>query len=162
MIPQQIRLIDETGKQLGVFSFAEARNIAQDKGLDLVVVTRKATPPVYKLGDYSKEKYKEAKKRKKLRLKEKHSLPKLIRIGFSEGEHDLNTKYKRLIKFLKEERTVSIEMKLRGREKAHFDLARQKITTFIKGINIPVKIIQPLKKTPRGFIVTMKQENQPN
>lgn len=160
MIPQQIRLIDETGKQLGVFSFAEAQKVAQEKHLDLVEITHKATPPVYKLGDYNKEKYKEEKKRKKLKLKEKRSLSKSVHIGFSEGEHDLETKRKRAIKFLKEGRTLSVEMRLRGREKAHRDLAREKITTFVDQIDIPIKIIQPIKKTPRGFTIIIRQDNQ--
>jgi len=151
MIPQQIRLIDEKGQQLGVFPLPEAQDIAQTKGFDLVVVTKKTTPPIYKLGDIGKEKYKEEKKRRKQQLKGKQTLPKSVRIGFQEGEHDLQTKLKRIEKFLNEERAVSIEMRLRGREKAHFDLAREKINKFLETIPVPYKIISPLKKRPRGL-----------
>ncbi len=151
MIPQQIRLIDEKGQQLGVFSFPEAQEIATTKGFDLVEVTKRTIPPIYKLGDTGKEKYKEEKKRKKQQLKEKQTLPKSVQIGFQEGEHDLQTKLKRIEKFLSEERAVTIVMRLRGREKAHFDLAREKINNFLKTIPVPYKIISPLKKRPRGL-----------
>lgn len=153
----QIRLIDEKGKQLGLFSFSQAREIAKKRGFDLIEVTRKTVPFVYKLGNYGKEKYKEEKKRRKQRLIEKHTLPKSIRIGFTEGEHDLKIKLQRLEKFLSEDRTVTIEMRLRGREKAHFDLAREKINNFLNTITSPYKIIQPLKRAPRGLIVTLKK-----
>jgi len=157
MEPQQIRLIDEKGKQLGIFSFLQAQELAKEKGFDLVEVTRKTTPFVYKLGNYGKERYKEEKKRRKQKLKEKHTLSKSIRIGFTEGDHDLKIKLKRLEKFLSEDRIVVIEMRLRGREKAHFDLAREKINNFLNTISLPFKIVQPLKRVPRGLIIALKK-----
>jgi len=157
MEPQQIRLIDEKGKQIGIFSFSKAQEIAKQKGLDLIEITRKTTPFVYKLGNYGKERYKEEKKRKKQKLKEKHTLPKSIRIGFTEGDHDLKIKLKKLEKFLSEGRIVTIDMRLRGREKAHFDLAREKINNFLNNISLPFKIVQPLKRVPRGLIVAIKK-----
>lgn len=157
MIPKEIRLIDEKGKQLGIFSFQEASQKAQERGLDLVSVTIKTSPPIYKLGDYGKLKYQKEKEFKKKKLQERHSSPKSIRLGFNEGEHDLDTKIKKLEKFLQEGKTVTIEMKLRGRQKAHFDLAKEKIDHFLQKIKIEHKIIQPLKKVPRGLITALKK-----
>ncbi len=153
----KIRLIDEKGQQLGLFSFSEAQALAKERGYDLVEITKKTSPHIYKLGNYGKEKYKEEKKRRKQRLKEKHNLSKSVRIGFTEGEHDLKIKLKRLEKFLSEGRIVAIEMRLRGREKAHFDLARDKMNNFIKTIPFAYKIVQPLKRVPRGLMITLKK-----
>lgn len=157
MTPQEIRLIDEQGKQLGVFSYDEALKIAQERGLDLVEITRKTTPPIYKFGDAGKLKYQKEKEYKKKKLQERKTAPKSIRIGFNEGEHDLATKVKRAEKFLTEEKTVTIEMKLRGREKAHFDLAKEKISEFLAKIKTEYKIIQPIKRVPRGLTMVLKK-----
>ena len=157
MILKEVRLIDEKGKQIGIFSYDEASKMAQERGLGLVEITRRTTPPIYKFGDSGKLRYKKEKEFRKKRLKDKQSSPKSIRIGFNEGEHDLDTKVKRTEKFLEEGKTVTIEMKLRGREKAHFDLAKKKIDEFLAKIEIEHKIIQPLKKVPRGLITALKK-----
>mgnify|MGYP003808176255 FL=1 len=156
MIPKEIRLIDEQGKQLGIFSFQEASQIAQNKGFDLVLITDKTTPSIYKLGDYDKLKYQKEKELRKKKLQERHSAQKSVRLGFNEGEHDLSTKIKKVEKFLQEDRMVTIEMRLHGRQKAHFDLAKEKINNFCQKITVPYKIIQPLKKAPRGLTIVLK------
>ena len=157
MLFKEIRLIDEKGKQLGIFSFDDASKIAQERGLDLVEITKKTTPPIYKLGDYGKLKYQKEKELKKKRLKGRQTAPKSIRIGFNEGEHDLEIKIKKIEKFLQGEKIVTIAMKLRGRQKAHFDLAKEKINEFLTKIKIEYKIIQPLRKVPSGLIVILKK-----
>jgi len=157
LILKEVRLIDEKGKQIGIFSYDEASKMAQERGLGLVEITRKTTPPIYKFGDSGKLRYKKEKEFRKKRLKDKQSSPKSIRIGFNEGEHDLDTKVKRTEKFLQEGKTVTIEMKLKGREKAHFDLAKKKIDEFLAKIEIEYKVIQPLKKVPRGLITVLRK-----
>jgi len=157
LIPKEVRLIDEKGKQIGIFSYDEASRIAQERGLGLVEITRKTTPPIYKFGDSGKLRYKKEKEYRKKRLKERQTSPKSIRIGFNEGDHDLETKVKRAEKFLEEGKTVTIEMKLRGRQKAHFDLAKKKISEFLIKIKTEHKVIQLLKKVPRGLITVLKK-----
>lgn len=153
----KIRLIDENGKLIGILSYEEAVNLAQQKGFDLVLITNKATPPVYRLGDKSKIKYLQEKKIKKLKLKEKQNLPKIIRIGFNEGSHDIQTKAKKAEKFLQEGRIVTLEMILKGREKAHPEIAEKKIQEFLKCLQTPITFTQPLKKVPMGFVVSFKK-----
>jgi len=157
LVSKEIRLIDEKGQQLGVYSFEQASQIATEKGFDLILITDKVSPPIYRLGDYGKLKYQQEKELKKRKLQEKQTTQKSIRIGFNEGEHDLNVKIKKIEKFLGENRAVAIEMRLRGRQKAHFDLAKEKIDNFCKKITIPYKVIQPLKKVPRGLMIVLKQ-----
>lgn len=157
MNSSQIRLIGQDGKLIGILSYEEALALAKEQNLDLVEISLKANPPVYKLGDSAKAKYEKEKQLKLQKLKEKQSLPKSLRIGFNESEHDLLIKVKKIEEFLKDNKTVNIEMKLKGREKAHFDLAKAKMEKFLTFISISYKIIQPLKKSPQGFLITLKK-----
>ncbi len=149
----EIRLIDENGKLIGILSYQEALEIAREKNLDLIEITKKADPPVYKLGNWEKERYILEKKLKKKIKSEKKNIFKTIRISFNEGENDLNIKAKKANKFLEEEKRVKIEIFLKGREKSHLDIAEQKIKNFLTKINKSYKIIQPLKRTPNGFFI---------
>jgi len=153
----EIRLIDENCKFVGLLSFKEALELAREKNLDLVIKTKKTIPPVYQLGDRNKLKYLQEKKIKKLKLKEKQNLPKIIRLGFNEGIHDIQTKAKKVDEFLEENRPVTIEMRLRGREKAHPDLAEKKMKDFINCLKTPISFTQPLKKIPMGFIMSIRK-----
>lgn len=157
MFPNQIRLIGPDGKLIGVMPYEEALLKAKEQHLDLVEITRKTTPPIYKLGDYTKIKYEKEKKEKLQKFKERQGAPKSIRIGFNESTHDLMTKVKKIEEFLNDNRMVNIEMRLRGREKTHSDLAKTKIESFLNLIPSSYKIIQPLKKYPQGFIITIKK-----
>lgn len=157
MESKQIRLIDREGKLVGIMPYHEALLKAQEQQLDLVEISAKANPPVYKLGDASKIKYEKEKKLKAQKLKERQAAPKILRIGFNEGTHDLMIKSKKIEEFLNENRIVTIEMRLRGREKAHFDLAKTKMENFLKLISLPYKIIQPIQRSPQGFLVSLKK-----
>jgi len=66
-------------------------------------------------------------------------------------------KSKKIEEFLNENRIVTIEMRLHGREKAHFDLAKTKMENFLKLISLPYKIIQPIQRSPQGFLVSLKK-----
>ena len=155
---EQIRLIDENGKQLGLFSYEEALNLAKSKNLDLFLITKKVDPPVYRLGNADKLRYEQEKKLKKRKAQVKQSLPKTIRIGYNEAQHDLITKAKKAEKFLEQGKILTIQLRLRGREKRHFSLAKEKIEYFISLIQVPHKVVQPLKKSPFGFIISLKKQ----
>ncbi|MGB9763049.1 MAG: translation initiation factor IF-3 [Minisyncoccia bacterium] len=157
MQPKEIRLIGAEGKLIGVIPYEEALLKAKEANLDLVLISEKANPPVYKLGNYSKIKYEQEKKLKAQKLKERKNTNKYIRIGFNEGDHDLIIKAEKGKKFLEEGKILVIELPLRGREKAHQDIAKSKLEKFLTFIQISYKIIQPITKSPRGLIITIKK-----
>ncbi len=154
---EKIRLIDENGKLIGLLNYTEALKVAKEKNLDLVLITDKVVPPVYRLGDKSKIKYLQEKKLRKQKLKEKQNLPKVIRLSFNEGSHDLKIKAKKAEKFLEEGRVVVIEMRLIGREKTHPEIAEKKIQEFLSYLTTKINFIQPLKKVPMGFVLSFKK-----
>lgn len=154
----QIRVIDDAGNQLGVMTPAEALQIAHEQELDLVEIAPMAKPPVCKIIDYGKYQYQQSKQNQASKAKQKISDIKGIRIGFKTDVHDLTVKKDMAEKFLKKGLKVKIEIFLRGREKAHQDLARKNLESFVKTIIIPFKIEQEIKKYPSGFNIIITPE----
>ncbi len=104
----KVRVIDETGKQLGILSLTEATQIAREKNLDLIQFTEKVEPPVCKIMDYGKYLYLEEKKEKTAFKKQKGSEIKGVRLSFGISAHDLETRARQADKFLKEGDKVRI------------------------------------------------------
>jgi len=155
----EVRLIDETGKQIGVISLAEALHMAEERNLDLIQVTKRVEPPVCKLGDYGKYLYQEEKREKSTR-KQRTGEVKGIRLGFNISSHDLETKVNLAEKFLKKGDRIRIELRLVGREKALPGFAREKVEKFIEilGNKLPIKTERELKREPRGFTMIISKK----
>ncbi len=141
----QVRVIDETGKQLGIMSSREALQIARERNLDLIQVTEKVEPPVCKIMDYGKYLYSLRKKEKGSKIKKAGQI-KGIRISFGISLHDLETRAKQAEKFLKKGYKVKVELILRGRQKALGEHAKGKMNQFLEVLRglIPVKIEREL------------------
>jgi len=156
---KQVRLIGDDGEQLGVLDLEKALELAKEKNLDLIQVTEKVEPPVCKIMDHGKFLYLLKKKEQKAKHHHVGEL-KGIRLTFGISEHDLETRAKQAEKFLKKGDKVRIEMKLRGRERAHGDLAKEKIERFIEQVNqvIPTKTEKELKKQPRGLTMIITKQ----
>ena len=152
-------MVDEKEKQLGVMPTEEALKLASERNLDLIQVTEKVEPPVCKLGDYGKYLYREEKK-SKLSKKQKRGELKGIRLTFNISLHDLETKVHQAEKFLNKGDRIRIELRLRGREKAHQEIAKAKIGKFIEMLIavVPIKIERELKKEPRGLTMIISKQ----
>jgi len=155
----KVRVIDQEGKNLGVFSLEEALKMARERNLDLIQITDKADPPVCKIFDYGKFLY-QMKKKEKEKKKEKSGEIKGIRLGFNISEHDMETRAKQAKEFLEEGNRVQIEMILRGREKELTDFAKEKIKKFLEILEskIQIKVEQQLKRVPRGFVMIISKK----
>lgn len=149
-------MIDETGKQIGVFPIEKALDMAREHNLDLVEITEKVSPPICKIIDYGKYLYQLNKKERAQKTKQKRVEVKGVRIRPITAKHDLELRIKQAEEFLKEGNKVKIEMILRGREKMHQDLARKKIKEFISSIPLEIAIEQELKG-PRGLMVIINK-----
>lgn len=132
---------------------------ARQNGLDLVEVSPLANPPVCKLIDFGKFKYQQEKAEQKSKHKQKKVELKGLRLTLKMGEHDLEVRIKQASKFLAKGDKVRIEMRLRGREMAHQDLAREKIKKFIESLG-EVALEQPLQKQGRLFSVIINNKQQ--
>jgi len=156
---REVRLIDETGKQLGIVPFEEAARLTIERKLDLVQVTEKVEPPVCKIMDYGKYLYWLQKKEKAAKVSRGGEL-KGVRLGFNISLHDLETRVRQAEKFLKKGDKVRIEMQLRGREKALGEFAKGKINQFLEILEklIPIKIERELKRDSRGFTMIIAKK----
>jgi len=151
----KVFLIDENGTQLGEMLTSEALLLAKEQMLDLVEVSPKAVPPVCRIMDYGKHLYQQSKQIRVAKAKQKKVEIKGVRIGLRTDSHDLEFKKTQSDKFLKQGDKVKIDIVLKGREKAHQDLARKNLQDFVAGITTPYKIEDPIKRFPGGFNVTI-------
>ena len=120
--------------------------------MDLVQITEKVEPPVCKMMNYGKYLYQQEKKEKGTKKKTGGEL-KGIRLSFNISQHDLETRVNQAEKFLRQGNKVRIELRLRGREKALADFAKEKMNKFLEllGNLTPYKIERELKRESQGL-----------
>ena len=152
-----MRVVDETGKQLGLFPIQEAFRLAKERQLDLIQVTEKVDPPVCRVMDYGKYLYREKKKTKP--AKSDQGELKGIRLGFGISRHDLEIRARQAGKFLKKGHKVRVELILRGRQKALPEFAKEKISQFLKTLEgiTPIKTERELKRETRRFTMIISR-----
>lgn len=132
---KEVRLISETGDQLGILPFAKALQIAEDKHLDLVQIAANANPPVCKLMNYDKHRYEQSKYEKEMRKKQKVINIKEVQLSVTIEENDLNVKVKRAIKFIGNGNKVKVVIRFRGRQIAHSDIGLELMNEFAKRLD---------------------------
>lgn len=115
----EVRLIGVNGEQVGIVRLAEANELAEQAGVDLVEIAPTAQPPVCRLMDYGKYRYQESKKKHDAKLKQKQVQIKEIKFRPNTDEGDYNIKLRSLINFLDEGDKVKVTLRFRGREMAH-------------------------------------------
>ncbi|MBW7942982.1 MAG: translation initiation factor IF-3 [Candidatus Kuenenia stuttgartiensis] len=124
---QKVRLIDENSEQVGIVSIDEALGRAKSVEMDLVEVAPEADPPVCRLMNYGKFKYKQKKKKTQ---KQRVVQLKELRIRPKTGGHDIQTKIRQARKFLENKDRVLVMMLFKGRERAHSDMGDSVLNQF--------------------------------
>jgi translation initiation factor IF-3 len=114
-----VRLVGEQGEQHGIVAVAEALRMAEEKNVDLVEIAPLAVPPVCKLMDYGKFRYREQKKAHEAKLKQKQIQVKEIKFRPGTDEGDYKIKLNKLIQFLEAGDKAKVTLRFRGREMAH-------------------------------------------
>ena len=115
----EVRLIDETGNQIGVMRTTDALRYAQERDLDLVEVAPEARPPVCRVLDYSKYKYEQAQKLKQARKHQQQITIREIKFRPKIAENDYKTKKGHVERFLRHKDKVKVTIMFRGREVTH-------------------------------------------
>jgi translation initiation factor IF-3 len=122
---REVRLIDQTGQNVGVVAIADALARATEAGLDLVEISPDAVPPVAKILDYGKYKYQEQKKAAEARKRQKIVEIKEIKMRPSIDDHDYDVKMRSIKRFFDDGDKVKVTLRFRGRELAHQELGWQ-------------------------------------
>lgn len=115
-------MLGPEGEQLGIVSLADAQQRAETAELDLVEIAPTAKPPVCRIMDYGKFKYREAKKAHEAKLKQKQIQVKEVKFRPGTDDGDYNIKVRNLKRFLEEGDKTKITLRFRGREMAHQEL----------------------------------------
>ena len=126
----QVRVIDDSGKQLGVMPPSEALRLAREKDLDLVEVAPKANPPVCRLIDYGKYQYEQTKRERQARKAQKQVEIKEVRLRPKTSEHDTDVRVRQARKFLESGAKVKVRLRFRGREIQHPQVALKILEDF--------------------------------
>jgi translation initiation factor IF-3 len=137
-----IRLIDETGQQIGVVTVEEARSRAVQAGLDLVEVSPEAKPPVCRIMDFGKYLFEQQKKDRQTKARAHKMDTKEVRLRPGTGDGDLEIKAKHAREFLAEGYKVGLQLQFRGREMSHKELGMAMIKRFTTMLNDVAKMEQ--------------------
>ena len=131
---REVRVIDDSGEQLGILAPFDALKIARERGLDLVEVSPNAVPPVCRIQDYGKFLYEKDKSDRAARKKQKIIVIKEVKFSVTVDEHDYQTKKNQAVRFLGEGDKVKASLRFRGRQMAHRDLGYNIINRLIQDI----------------------------
>ena len=126
----EVRLISETGEQLGIMSSEQALQVAEEREMDLVLISPQAKPPVCRIMDYGKYRFEQTKKEKEARKNQRIIEIKEIRMSPGIGDNDFNTKLKNGQKFLMEGDRLKVTIRFRGREMAHTHIGEELLKSF--------------------------------
>ncbi|NCB12413.1 MAG: translation initiation factor IF-3 [Erysipelotrichia bacterium] len=116
---KELRCTSDSGENYGIIPTAQALALADEAGLDLVLIAADANPPVAKIMDYSKFKYQQEKKKKEAKKNQKIVVVKEIKLSVKIADNDINYKVKHAIEFLEEGNHVKFRVFLKGREMAN-------------------------------------------
>lgn len=140
---REVRLIDDTGRQVGVVPTDRAMAMAREAGLDLVEVSPDSRPPVAKIMDYGKYKYERRKQQQESRKKSHTVQVKEVRLRPKTDKHDFDVKLGRARQFLLDGDKVQINMMFRGRELAHLEVGRLVVDRFALALDDLAKMERP-------------------
>jgi len=151
----KIRVIDVDNGQLGIMTPKEALRIAEEKELDLVLVSDKADPPVCRIIDYGKFKFEQEKKAKEARKKQHTQDVKEVKMRYKIEEHDYQVRISSAQRFLKEGDKVKATVMFKGREIQHADLAEVLLNRMADDLREVAEIQQAPKREGRNITLLM-------
>ena len=152
---KEVRLIGADGEQRGVVPIAEALKAAAEAGLDLVEVAPQAQPPVCRVMDFAKFLYMRAKQDRENRHHQKHAQLKELRFRPQIDEHDYQTKFRSLMKFLKQGNKVKVTVVFRGREMAHQEFGRRLMERLQSEVDGFAQVEKPPSQEGRFLFATL-------
>ena len=157
---KEVQLISDNGEKLGMLPIARALEIAEEKKLDLVLVSPNAQVPVCKIMNYGKYKFEQAKKENEAKKKQKIQETKELRITPNIEEHDFGFKAKNAKKFIEDGNKVKITVRFRGRELNNVKMGENVLNDFAKELeDVAVVEKSPKLEGKNMFIILAKKAN---
>lgn len=152
---KEIRLISSSGDQMGIVSTQDALYQAENEGLDLVLISAQATPPVAKIMDFAKFKFEQKKKQKEQKKNQSIISIKGIRLSPVIDKNDFDTKLRQAIKFLEKGDKVKVSIRFKGRMITHQDVGRQVMDDFAEATKEVAVVEQKAKMDGRQMFLQL-------
>ncbi len=130
----EVRLIHVDGSQKGIVRTSEALVMARENGVDLILISPNATPPVARLADYGKFKYEIIKHEKEAKKSQKASVLKEVKLTPKIGEHDLNVRIGKAKEILEKKGKVKVSVFFRGREMTHREFGERVLNRLVESV----------------------------
>ena len=156
----EVRVVADDGSNLGVLPTNEALRRAQERGLDLVEVNPKASPPVCKILDFGKYKYEEKKKQRDAKRKQTVVEVKEIKIRPKTDDHDIDVKVRAIRKFIEQGNKVKVTCRFRGREIMHPQRAEMQLQLIMSKCEDMVNVEQRPTMEARTMAVLLAPKPQ--
>lgn len=158
---KELRVLTDSGENLGVLSLSEALAKATEYGLDLIEISPTAIPPVAKIMDYGKFQYQQNKKQKENKARAHVTDTKSLQIKIGTSEHDLELKAKMASGWLKEGHRVKINLFLVGRSKyAQMDFKKERLNRLLSLISEEYRMSGEPQNTPKGLTVILERASK--
>jgi translation initiation factor IF-3 len=156
-----VRVVSEEGEQLGIVPIAEALRMAEERNVDLVEIAPLANPPVCKLMDYGKFRYREQKKAHEAKLKQKQIQVKEIKFRPGTDDSDYRIKVGKLVQFLEGGDKAKVTLRFRGREVAHQEFGQRLLERVRKDLE-PYAIVEQFPKLEgRQLVMVLAPKKRP-
>lgn len=158
---RELRVIGAKGENLGVLLLNDALKAADEAGLDLIEISPNANPPVAKIMDFGQFRYETKRKASEVKSKSHVTETKSVQIKVITGEHDQQLKARRAAEWLSEGHRVKVDLFLSGRYKYMEEaFLKDRLERFLKIIPIEYKVADPIKKSPKGYTITLEREGK--
>jgi translation initiation factor IF-3 len=151
----EVQLIDTDGANKGAMRTREALALAQEQGLDLVIIAGNSTPPVAKILDLGRFKFAAQKKAAEARKRQKVIEVKEIQLRPNIDTHDYETKMKAVNRFLDEGDRVKVTMRFRGREMAHQEIGMELLVKVQNELEAKAKVESSPRSEGRQMVMVL-------
>ena len=148
-----VRLIDAEGEMVGIVPIAEARQKAEEAGLDLVCISPNPDNPVCRVMDYNKFIFEKKKREKDAKKNQKETELKEIGLKLNTDVHDIEVKRKAVVKFLSNGNRVKVNIRFRGREMAFQNKGFEVMEKFAEGVSEYGSVDRPPKIEGRNMVM---------
>ena len=152
---ERVRLVDASGKQVGIRTLNEALAMAQALDLDLVVVAEAVTPPVCRIMDYGKYKYEAIQRARESRKKSNNAVLKEIKYRPKIGQGDFEVKTRQVRRFLEQGNRVKVTVMFRGREALHPELGKRIMDDLMEATDSIARVEVPPRLDGRNMVMLL-------
>jgi len=159
---KEMLVITDKGEKLGVLARNKALNEAENRGLDLVLVSPDANPPVAKMMDYSRFRFEQQKKLKEMKKNQKVVVVQEIQLSPTIEKHDFETKARKAKTILEKGNKVKISLRFFGRMIVHQDLGKDVIERFVESLSDCSTVESPIRLDGRTLFAVIAPKTNKN